>query len=431
MPAKKKPTPHRRPKGSGGVEKVQTPDGLRYRARKRKKGHPPALGSLRETWDQAFADLSSLATPDSVLSTPHSAPLFQDFIQSQLEGPRRLAVEAGTLERDEIVWRTRIHGSELGKTPIDEITVDHCLRFIGDQTHAWRPIKVDNPKFNAKKPEGPENPKRIYELQKGKPLTKEGLKRIGSVVSGYLEIARKRPYKYIASNPMQDEDFAYPARKREPKRRSLRPAQAAHMEVHLEAFLKGLRGQGVRFQAMCLLLRDTGVRRGELCAFQRSQLIKTLGGYVLEVDAAERRRGSGMERAGTKTGNVRQIPISNETAKLLQAQPKRDGSPYFFTTATGKPVRPDTFYRDFKRFAKAIGMPELHPHRFRHTYISLLLMAGKDIKSIQKLVGHATPKMILEIYGETFDESMADAPTKLRALLDANKEPEEAKEEAG
>jgi integrase len=224
------------------------------------------------------------------------------------------------------------------------------------------------------------------------------------------------------------QNVSYPVKRKKLNRRALRPADAAALPEKLETFKAKLRTQGERFAAMVLVQRDTGMRPGELCALQRSQLLKTLRGYALVIDAGLVRKNEKMVRTSTKTGNSRMVPIMEDTAQLLLAMPDR--GPYFFTAANGKPVRMDNYRRQFRSFAKSIDMPELTPHKLRHTYISLLLQAGKDLKAVQKLVGHATPQMVMEIYAETSDESMADAPMRLKELLESARQPDE-KEKAG
>ena len=77
-------------------------------------------------------------------------------------------------------------------------------------------------------------------------------------------------------------------------------------------------------------------------------------------------------------------------------------------------------------FREAVDMPGLTPHNLRHTYISLMLRAGVDLKTIQKNVGHASPRMIMEIYGETFDESQVESMGKLFGMLEAVAREEDA-----
>jgi hypothetical protein len=46
-----------------------------------------------------------------------------------------------------------------------------------------------------------------------------------------------------------------------------------------------------------------------------------------------------------------------------------------------------------------------------------MLRAGVDPKTIQKNVGHASHRMIMEVYGETFDESQAESIGRFMQLL--------------
>ncbi len=41
---------------------------------------------------------------------------------------------------------------------------------------------------------------------------------------------------------------------------------------------------------------------------------------------------------------------------------------------------------------------EVTPHILRHTYITNLLLAGTDTKTVQYLAGHEKPKITLDIY---------------------------------
>jgi integrase len=96
----------------------------------------------------------------------------------------------------------------------------------------------------------------------------------------------------------------------------------------------------------------------------------------------------------TKNGERREIPI-NETLRItLQGLTRRLDLPYmFFDSATGKP------YQDIKRsFSTALrkaGIKDFHFHDLRHTFASQLVMAGVDITTVSKLLGHKSLKMTL------------------------------------
>ena len=412
MPAKPKKR-QRRTRGSGSVQQV----GEKFRARKQKLGHPPALGSLRDTWDEAYADLPGLTFENE---EEPDVPTFQDFVESELTGRRAQGIAHGTWERDELIWRTRLHGSDLGRKRLDLITEDDVQAFIDDQTHAMKFVfeRDESGKVPVEMVDGRKQFKGKAE-KSNRPLEHSSIKRIGACLSAYFEIARSKRYRYIKSNPAHDVE--YPAPKRQaPHKKSLTPEQAAAFPA-LANLSKAFVTQGPLISAMLMVARDTGLRRGEICGLKRDALFQAMDGHwALLIDRAIAIGPKGYEESSTKTNRIRTVPITDETANLLLSQPKVNE--YFFNTGAGKRVRPDYFTRSFKRFAIEAGLPNLHLHNLRHTHISLMLRAGVDIKTIQGLVGHSTPKMILEVYGETFDDSMRDAADKMGKLLKAESE---------
>ena len=47
----------------------------------------------------------------------------------------------------------------------------------------------------------------------------------------------------------------------------------------------------------------------------------------------------------------------------------------------------------------------IHPHLLRHTFASICVQAGMDVKEVQYLLGHSTPDMTLQIYAHYLEES--------------------------
>ena len=57
---------------------------------------------------------------------------------------------------------------------------------------------------------------------------------------------------------------------------------------------------------------------------------------------------------------------------------------------------------------------EVTPHILRHTYVSNLLLAGVDIKTVQYLAGHEKSKTTLDIYAHLAYNKPEDTITKVR-----------------
>lgn len=61
------------------------------------------------------------------------------------------------------------------------------------------------------------------------------------------------------------------------------------------------------------------------------------------------------------------------------------------------------------------------PHQLRHTYISTLIMRGVDLKTVQKLAGHATPDITMRVYVHLMENTPEDMYRKITSALDNTK----------
>ena len=53
--------------------------------------------------------------------------------------------------------------------------------------------------------------------------------------------------------------------------------------------------------------------------------------------------------------------------------------------------------------------PELHAHSMRHSYASILIATGANVKDVQDALGHASSRMTLDTYAQSFAEARAKA----------------------
>jgi integrase len=63
--------------------------------------------------------------------------------------------------------------------------------------------------------------------------------------------------------------------------------------------------------------------------------------------------------------------------------------------------------------AKAIGIPELHPHELRHTAASLAIASGADVKVVQQMLGHSSAAMTMDVYGHLFSDRLDEVADAL------------------
>ena len=90
---------------------------------------------------------------------------------------------------------------------------------------------------------------------------------------------------------------------------------------------------------------------------------------------------------------------------------------FVFTNHKGKPIPASTIYGNFKRIAKKIGCPEARYHDLRHTFATLSLQNGDDIKTVSSNLGHATVAFTLDIYGHVSEQMKKDSAERMEKLI--------------
>ena len=121
---------------------------------------------------------------------------------------------------------------------------------------------------------------------------------------------------------------------------------------------------------------------------------------------------------GTKTDNVRTLPVPVACREELQEYRSKLDSPYLFTQRGGGPPSKSSLKRKWQRIKRAINAelggtddiclcPDLKPYIFRYSYATTLYYSGISIKKAAYLMGHADTSMILKIYAQ-IDDSQED-----------------------
>ena len=161
------------------------------------------------------------------------------------------------------------------------------------------------------------------------------------------------------------------------------------------------------YRLVVLFLAYTGVRFGEMAALRVARLDLRRHRAVI-VESVTPVQGQGLVWGTTKTHQRREVPIPrflvDELAEHIKG--KQPDDLVFAGIRNHQPLRVSTFRTAFSAAARAIGVPDLHPHQLRHTAASLAIASGADVKVVQQMLGHSSATMTLDTYGHLFEDRL-------------------------
>lgn len=166
-----------------------------------------------------------------------------------------------------------------------------------------------------------------------------------------------------------------------------------------------------------LVLAYTGLRFGELVALRVCD-VDTLRRRITVHRSASEVAGELIESDTTKTHAARTVTLPRflveELAKHLGG---REAGEYAFTAPGGGPLRLNNWRRRvFTPACTRCGLTGVTPHDLRHTAASLAVSAGANVKGVQRMLGHASAAMTLDVYAGLFDADLEAVADRLDAL---------------
>lgn len=141
---------------------------------------------------------------------------------------------------------------------------------------------------------------------------------------------------------------------------------------------RGVPGGHARNVAIITLFLYSGLRIAELSALDRADIDYEDGTILV-------RRGKG--------GGARMLPLHPIAAEALQKYlaVRQDTEEALFLSRLGRRASIRTLRDVVYSVAKTAGISKrISPHKLRHSFATLLLESGADLRVIQELLGHAS-----------------------------------------
>ena len=123
-------------------------------------------------------------------------------------------------------------------------------------------------------------------------------------------------------------------------------------------------------------------------------------------------------------GNSDTLLLAEDTIDVLKAQRKKaGGSPWAFPSPTGRPISPDSVLHMLHRVLKRAGLPRVRFHDLRHTFATLALQNGVDVKTVSGMLGHFSAGFTLDTYAHVTTASQRQAAKTMGGILSASLQP--------
>lgn len=198
-----------------------------------------------------------------------------------------------------------------------------------------------------------------------------------------------------------------------------------------------LRGHTRKYKPLFAVMLYTGMRSSEVLGLtwdnvdfeQRVIHVNHQLQYVKIGDKCVYR----IEYSAKTSAGTRDIPMTNYAYEYLQQQVEIDRNTkriagynvdgvsnfVFRSQLSGKAIQHASLRSmlrgivDDMNPVRDIQLPAISPHILRHTFCTRLFDAGTDIKTVQYIMGHADPRVTMQIYNHLNNERLAKESMKI------------------
>lgn len=196
----------------------------------------------------------------------------------------------------------------------------------------------------------------------------------------------------------------------------LPPKRGREMQVlgreELQRFL--IQAQAEGYYELFLLDLCTGLRRGELMALQWDDLDFETGTLTVNKQAYEVKGQLQLSAPKTKA-SIRKLVLPPAVVEVFQEYRKTADSRWMFPSAKkdDAPMSPGAVRRRLQIILERAGCKHVRFHDLRHTFATLALENGMDVKTLSAMLGHVSAATTLDIYTHITGEMQNEAAAKI------------------
>lgn len=267
--------------------------------------------------------------------------------------------------------------------------------------------------------------RRRKDAEKGPTISSKSVRHAWTVLAVALNRAKKQ--RVIEVNPCEYVDAP------RVERREMRSLDASSAGAYIQAF-----STDPDMGAAIVLAIGSGLRRGELLALRWSDI--DLESSALRVNRAlecvaivdpehhEKRLPELKFKEPKTSGSRRSIPLPKFAVDRLR-QHRREQKDRFDALGiwrtheslvfdrAGEPWNPNTFGTEFAKRARKLKLPPVRLHDLRHSYATLMLESGVDLKTVSQALGHSTIRITADTYAHVTPSMQQAAADRLDKML--------------
>jgi len=183
------------------------------------------------------------------------------------------------------------------------------------------------------------------------------------------------------------------------------PDTLSHEEMDQLLSQPGVRtDSAVRDTAMLELIYATGLRVSELLSLTTNSINWQVGYLVVQ--------GKGSKERIVPIGRAAYEKVRNYFNDVRPKYIRGTQTNILFLNKSGQGMTRQGFWKLVRKYAVQAGLQKkVHPHTFRHSFASHLLVGGADLRSVQMMLGHADISTT-QIYTHVTREHLKDIHKK-------------------
>ena len=196
----------------------------------------------------------------------------------------------------------------------------------------------------------------------------------------------------------------------------LPPKKAREMQVlardELQRFL--IQAQAEGYYELFLLDLATGLRRGELLALQWDDLDFETGVLTISKQVSLVRGKIVMSVPKTKS-SIRKLVLPPAVVQVLKEYRESVHSRWMFPSPVLEdlPLNPGSVYDRLQLILEHASCKQVRFHDLRHTFATLALQNGMDVKTLSAMLGHVSAATTLDIYTHSTSDMQHAAARKI------------------